>query len=220
MQVDSKWLCTLAALAVAASAPQAHAQEASPAPTASEPSEPTVATPAPPSRSVALLVRMDLAFGGKELARVQWSDGTEGKLKAGQLMTFAAGVLFHPELPVAVEGTVGYKFDQVNGSNGSIKFTRLPVDVVVSYAYRGHRLGAGLTAHLSPKFSCAVDGLCDTSTQYRTAFGPLAQYAYGFRIGNNGGFELGARYTRVKYSGSGLETIDGSGFGLLAGAWF
>ena len=38
-------------------------------------------------------------------------------------------------------------------------------------------------------------------------------------IAQNGGIELGARYTRVKYSGSGLEKIDGSGFGFFFGGW-
>jgi hypothetical protein len=162
---------------------------------------------------------MNVGFGGTELAHVEWSDGKESRLKAGQLLTFAAGALYHPAAPWALEGTVGYKFDQVNGSNGSIKFTRIPVDLVGSYVYRGHRLGAGVTAHLAPKFSCDAAGLCSDSVSYGTALGAIAQYAYGFRVGHNGGVDLGLRYTRVKYSGSGLETIDGSGVGFFFGAW-
>jgi hypothetical protein len=115
--------------------------------------------------------------------------------------------------------TAGYKFDQVNGSNGSIKFTRIPVDVVASYVYGGHRVGAGATAHLAPKFSCEAEGFCNDSVSYGTALGAIAQYAYGFRVAGSGGLELGARYTRVKYKGSGLETLDGSGFGLIFGGW-
>jgi hypothetical protein len=218
MNLGSKTLCIAATLVLTASALDAHAQSASPEAGPLAPAEPPAATP-PPSRDIGLLVRMGVGFGGKELAHVQWSDGEESKLKAGQLLSFAVGGLFHPAAPWAVEGTVGYKFDQVNGSNGSIKFTRIPVDVVGSYVFRNHRLGAGVTAHLAPKFACDAAGICSDSVSYSTALGAIAQYAYGFRVGQNGGIDLGARYTRVKYSGSGLETIDGSGFGFFFGGW-
>lgn len=217
MDFGSKTSSILAALTLAAGG--AHAQPPTQEPGEVAPAEAAAPVPPPPSRDLAFLLRMHLTFGGTELAHVEWSDGEESRLKAGQLMTFAAGALYHPAAPWAVEGTVGYKFDQVNGSNGSIKFTRIPVDLVGSYVFRGHRLGAGVTAHLAPKFSCEAAGLCDVSASYGTALGAIAQYAYGLRVGNNGGLDLGLRYTRLKYSGSGLETIDGSGFGFFFGGW-
>lgn len=222
MKVSSKLPCTLAALALAAFAGDVLAQGAPLAPVGTAPAAP--ATPAtaaaPPTRNVGYLIRMDFAFGGDELERVTWDNGDETKLKAGQLMTFAGGLIYRPDAPWALESTIGYKFDQANGSNGTIKFTRIPVDVVISYANSGHRLGVGATAHLSPKYSCEVDGYCDASASYDTALGAIAQYAYGFRLGVNGGLDVGVRYTRVQYSATGLPNLDGSNFGFFFGGWF
>src|SRR5215217_1255683 len=99
MNFGPKSLCILATLVLAAPAGEAHAHVAPPEPGAVAPVEPPAAAPAPPSRNIGLLLRMGLGFGGTELAQVQWSDGKESRLKAGQLLTFAAGALFHPAAP-------------------------------------------------------------------------------------------------------------------------
>jgi hypothetical protein len=218
MRIASKLLSTFTAFALAAAAGHASAQSTPEAPTT--PAARTARALPPPTRNVGYLIRMNFDFGGDKLAELQWDDGDETTLKAGQLMTFAAGVLYRsPAAPWALEATLGYKFDKANGSNGSIAFTRVPLDVVASYAKGGHRLGAGPTIHLAPSFSCDADGLCDGSADYDTAFGGILQYAYGFRVGANAGLDVGLRYTFIRYSASDLETLDGSGVGFFFGGW-
>jgi hypothetical protein len=217
MRIASKLLSTFTALALVAVAGDANAQSASGVPAA-----PAARALPQPTRNVGFLLRMNFDFGGDKLAELQWDDGDDVTLKAGQLMTFAAGVLYRrPAAPWAVEATLGYKFDKANGSNGSIGFTRVPLDVVASFVKGGHRIGAGPTVHLAPTLSCDADGICDgaVDVDYDTAFGGILQYAYGFRVGANAGLDVGLRYTFIKYSASDLETLDGSGIGFFFGGW-
>jgi len=168
-------------------------------------------------RPVGVLLRMGLDAGGDELASVEFSNGDSTKVRAGGLVSFAGGILFHPDAPFALEGTIGYKIDQAKAENGKISFSRVPVDVIASFAHGGHRLGAGGTIHLSPTYSCKVDGFCDGSVSYDNALGGIVQYAYGW--GRDHGFELGVRGTLISYKRNGLPTLSGNCVGVILGGW-
>lgn len=174
---------------------------------------------AAPGRSVGFLLRMGFDFGGEKLADVRWDNGDSATLRAGQLISFAAGAIYRPDAPWALEATIGYKFDKANASNGTVEFTRVPLDVVVSYANGPHRIGAGPTIHFSPKFRCDAGGLCNESASFGTSVGGIVQYAYGFRVGASSALEVGARFTFVQYSGAGLKKMDGSAPGFFFGGW-
>ena len=176
--------------------------------------------PPPARRSVGALFRAGVDLGGEELVELRYDDGRSSTIRAGQLVTFAGGILYQPAASWSAEATIGYKIDRESASNGSVQFARIPVDIVVSYAAAGHRLGAGVTTHLSPSFDCdgTVCGGASISIPLNTAFGLIAQYAYGFRRGDRG-FELGGRYTRISYVGNGVATFDGSSIGVFVGAW-
>jgi hypothetical protein len=171
--------------------------------------------------TLGLLLRMNFDFGGDRLVDVMWTDGESATLRAGQLITFAAGIGYRSNASWAIEATLGYKFDKVNGSNGTIEFTRVPVDIIVSWAPGHHRLGGGPTVHLAPTFNCGASGLCDTKVVFDPAFGGVVQYAYLLKSANTGvGLDLGVRYSFIWYSGRGIPTQNGSAFGFFFGfAW-
>ena len=175
-----------------------------------------------PASSYGLLLRMNLDFGGNKLADVAWSDGSTATLRAGQLITFAAGVGYRAAAAWAIEATLGYKFDKVNGSNGTIEVTRIPIDVILSWAPGHHRLGGGPTVHLAPRFNCSASGLCGQQVYFDPAFGGIVQYAYLFRPPwMSLGFDAGLRCSLIWYSGPGLPTQNGSSVGFFFGfAWF
>ncbi len=177
---------------------------------------------AAPDARYGLLLRMNLDFGGDKVADVTWSDGSTATLRAGQLITFAAGFGYRAASAWAIETTLGYKFDKVNGSNGTIEFTRIPIDVILSWAPGPHRLGGGPTVHLAPRFNCSASGLCDQKVDFQPAFGGIVQYACVLRPpGMSLGLDLGLRYSFIWYSGRDVPTQNGSSFGFFFGfAWF
>ena len=166
------------------------------------------------------IVRMHMDFGGDTVspASLQFSNGEAIKLKAGQLATFAAGALYQPtDKNFSVEGTLGYKFDQVNGTNGSAKMTRLPLDVLVNYMRGGNRFGGGITYHLNPQFTCDVCSGADI--KFDNALGFLMQYAYGLQLPNSGILDVGLRYTAISYKAT-TYTATGNSVGFFFGAAF
>jgi len=201
-------LALLAALAVLPRSAGAQAPEPPPA-SAAGPSQP---------KQVALLLRLGLDFGGTTLAKVSWSDGKTGSIKGGQLFLAALGLFYlSPTAPWALEANVGYKFDKVNGANGSISFSRLPLELIGSYVVSGHRLGAGPVAHLSPRFRCDAAGVCNDEVTFPNAVGGVVQWAYGGQA--VAGADVGVRYTFIRYQAAGAR-IDGSGFGFFFGYRF
>ncbi len=198
-------LLSITAIALLAASPAAHAYSSSDSSTAQP-------------RSVGFLLRMGFDFGGDKLTTVTWSDNTSADIKGGQLITFAAGAIYRPaEASYALEATLGYKFDKANGSNGSIGFTRIPLDVIASLAYGGHRIGVGPTVHFAPNFGCHASGICSSDTSFDTALGGVAQYAINFFGARSTGLEVGLRYTYIRYKHVGLATLDGSGPGFFFG---
>ena len=166
------------------------------------------------------IVRMHMDFGGDTVspAGLQFRNGDAIELKAGQLSTFAAGVLYQPtDKNFSVEGTLGYKFDQVNGTNGSAKMTRLPLDVLVNYMRGGNRFGGGITYHLNSKFTCDVCSGADI--KFDNALGFLMQYAYGLQLTKSGILDVGLRYTAISYKAT-TYTAKGNSVGFFFGAVF
>jgi hypothetical protein len=190
--------------------------------TAAQPLPTAEPVPAPPAeaRSIGLLMRMNFDFGGEELAHVSFSDGGMSTIKAGQLATFSGGLIYHPAAPWTLEATIGYKFDKKSASNGTIEFTRIPLDLVASFVVGGAmRLGAGPTIHLSPTFHCDA-AVCggEANISLSNSIGVIAQWAYGFSHGARS-FDVGFRYTHMRYSSPDVASFDGSSMGLFFGGW-
>jgi hypothetical protein len=183
---------------------------------------PAAAGDEPDARPVGLLLRLGFDFGGDTVARAKYEDGSDKRLQAGQLVSVAGGLIYHPRtVPVAAEATFGHKADRADGSKGRTRFTRYPVDLVVSCVVADHvRLGLGPTLHLSPRLSCDVGGQCAGSVGFANAWGGIIQAAFGVPIGDSG-LDLGARYTRITYRSrvAGAPAVDGSSFGVFLGGW-
>jgi hypothetical protein len=164
------------------------------------------------------LVRMAVDVGGDTIVDLIYTNGDTTTLKGGQLVTFSGGLVYRPQgKDFMLEATLGYKFDKANGSNGTVEFTRFPLDVIASYPAGSHRVGGGLTFHMNPKYRCDVSGVCADNIQFSNAMGLVLQYGYNFGTG----FDVGARVTSIKYKpqGGGPE-LDGSGVGFFFGFVF
>ncbi|MEK6750195.1 MAG: hypothetical protein AABY83_13505 [Pseudomonadota bacterium] len=161
-------------------------------------------------------------FGGTKMASFTYSDGSTAELHGGALFTFAGGTKFAVnDLPLVIETTAGYKFDKVNGANGSASFSRIPLDVVALFSHSMLRAGGGITYHLNPSFTCDIASICGGSVKFSNALGVVAQLGIELPIGKKS-FDLGARYTSINYkpNSAGVSNVDGSAIGFYFGSTF
>jgi hypothetical protein len=150
-------------------------------------------------RNLRLLGRLELDVGGDELVRLKLVDGSERSLDAGGGFGLSAGLMYQTTFPLAIEATVGFKLGLITSPSGDVVFSRIPLDVVVSVADVGHRVGIGATTHLRPILSCNISGVCSNRVAFDTAYGLLCQYAYSTEHSNRS-LELGARLTLMHYA--------------------
>lgn len=104
--------------------------------------------------------------------------------------------------------TLGYLTDSVDASNGSVSFSRIPLELMGIHTTGPHTLGMGLTYHLSPELDLSDAGL--GSYEADDALGLALMYEYTFESN----FSVGVRYTNISYDFGGGD-IDGNNLGIL-----
>lgn len=171
-----------------------------------------------PAPAVRPLVGFGLTFGGDTLATVQYSDGTTDSIKAGGLAHLYAGAEFKVGSAMAIQATVGYHVDDTrSSSNGSLRFSRYPVDLIALYSVNERvRLGAGAQIVSSAKL--AGSGVASAvAVDFRSSTGALLEAEYLFTP------SLGAKLRFVSHTykpkGSGIS-VDGNHVGLMLGYYF
>ena len=154
-------------------------------------------------------------MGGKTLEEVTFDNGDSDSIRAGSGVYLAIGIHHYrsaDNLDLGIRA--GYLFDLVTAKNTQgeesvLSFTRKPIDVFSHYHLNRHRLGGGLTVHLSPLFNSRETG---HRAHYRHAFGGYLEYLYDF-IGT--GTSLGIKYTHINYHNTSSHKIaSGSGVGI------
>jgi hypothetical protein len=193
-----------------ARSPAANAPVASPPSTGPYGGPPTVEHR---PRPVTFLLRTQADFGGDDLFSGQTTNGDSVSVPAGTGLTLAAGLIFQPDIPLAIELTAGYKLRILSASNGTVTFSRFPIDAIASFAPGHHRLGLGVTVHLSPSLDCSVSGICEANVPFDTAVGLILQWAYTL-----GRLDFGARATFLSYSVPGNSSFSGDTLGFFIGA--
>jgi hypothetical protein len=163
------------------------------------------------ARDLHFIGRFGIEGGGDTVASVQSSNG-EQNVSAGGLVVLAAGLVYAPPTrPFVIESTIGYKVDNVTGSNGEVKFARWPFELLASYRVGANRFGGGLTYHMSPTYTCSIDNICADSVTLDNALGGVVQYAWGSYEGS-WVYDLGLRLTFIDYKAPG-GTISGTSIG-------
>jgi len=147
-------------------------------------------------------VGFGLTHGGDELADVEvyYDDDShhDEDLRAGELITIAAGIVVYFPMPSwSLQTSIGYHTDDVGDYNDDIKFDRYPLELIPFYNFGSHRLGAGLSYHLSPELDLKEIG--GPKVEFDDALGWLVEYDYSFSGWENDGFVLGVRYLWIDY---------------------
>jgi hypothetical protein len=122
-----------------------------------------------------------LTYGGDKLATATFSDGSSSSIRAGGLVQLGAGVLWQPvDGSVAVQSTFNYHIDDVSASNGSLRFTRYPLEVLGFYTgLQGWRFGAGPRFVFAPRLKVNVPG-DDSKITFDDTIGAVAEVGYRF----------------------------------------
>lgn len=162
-----------------------------------------------------------LTFGGDEIAEIEYEDGSDASIDAGGLVYFGGDIRYRsPDIPLDVQFNLGYHTDSSNAENGDTSFDRIVVEAIPFYRIdENHRIGAGISYHLSPEFEIDFDGMSDT-VDFDNALGLVLEYGYNFDSIDG---TLALRYNLIDYEPSSIngtdiqdaEDIDGSHVGIL-----
>jgi len=164
------------------------------------------------------VIGQGVTYGGDSLIKVPFSDGSERVFKAGGLAQFYGGGEYRLGDRIALQATVGYHLNYAKASSdGSVRFTRIPVDVLALYSLTDNiRVGGGaqLVSHPELKGSGLASNV---SQKYDSTVGAIVEGEYLFtpHIG------LKLRYVSEKFKPSnGGPSVDGSHTGLLFSYYF
>ena len=90
---------------------------------------------------------MAVTGGGEKLATVVYTNGTTQTVKSGGLLHLFGGVEYEAA-SYAIQANVGYHVDDTNATNGSVKFARMPVELLAFWkATDAWRFGGGVRRH-------------------------------------------------------------------------
>jgi opacity protein-like surface antigen len=168
-------------------------------------------------RPFKFIVGIGLTGGGATLARVNYTNGDSQNIKAGGLvMLYAGGETRIGEL-VSLQVTAGYHIDGTNASNGKVRFSRYPIDVLAFFPVNDKlRFGAGAQFVNSPKLrsSGAASGN-DRDFDSTTGFVLEGEYRFTPMIG----VKLRGVSEKFKESTTG-NRVSGNHGGVLMNLYF
>lgn len=148
---------------------------------------------------------LGITGGGDKLATVRFSDGSTESVRAGGLLQFGAGFLFQPSgAPLALQATFNYHVDDVSARNGSLTFSRFPLEVI-GYVMPApnFRIGAGPRFVFRPELSSDLEGF-NSNVKFKDTVGAVIEA--GFRP--VGQLWVNLRYTAEKYKVKSIDGVD------------
>ena len=165
-----------------------------------------------PQKKIDFLVGGGLTFGGDDIADVQVIDYDDDEssedVTAGGLIHFYTGInAYIPDSDFSIQTTIGYHVDGIFASNGSVAFTRYPLELIPYYNFSRFRVGLGLSYHINPEFSGDSDAHLG-DREYDNALGLVASVEV--KIGSH--FAVGLHYTDIDYDLSKIENVYGDNF--------
>ena len=163
------------------------------------------------------ILGMGLTGGGETLARVTYTNGDSQNISSGGLVMFYGGVEARIGTLVSLQVTAGYHVDDTNASNGRVRFSRYPIDVLAFIPVTDKlRFGAGAQFVTNPRLrgsgvASAVD------QEYDSAVGFVLEGEYRFAPWF--GLKLRGVSEKFKESNTG-NSVSGNHGGLLASFYF
>lgn len=153
-----------------------------------------------------------LHAGGDDLETVTFTDGSSETIKAGDGLSLAFGARFDISDDLEMAATLGIKIDSIDAQNGSLDWTRYPLNGILLYKMDDWRFGGGLTYHMSPTLE--GDGVVVGKAEFDDALGALLDVRYFF----SEPAYVGGRATFIDYEViNGSASVSGNSIGVTVG---
>lgn len=128
-----------------------------------------------------------LAYGGDTIGSIIFVSGNAQDIKAGDGFSFGGGIVQRINDRFGIKYTAAYKVSFSQASNADVVKTVLPIDIIPYYRTGDHKIGLGLSMHLSPEVDW--DWLAPT-VEFDDATGLTLEYAFR---------RFGLSYTDIDY---------------------
>lgn len=129
-------------------------------------------------RRFRVVVGLGITGGGDRLATARYYYDDDRNVRAGQLLQVHGGIDWRVAPRVTMQAVVGFHTDGVDSWNGSVYFTRYPVELLAHYGIApGWRAGGGLRYTINPKLD--GDGAArDINVGYKNSIGPVVEVEF------------------------------------------
>ena len=145
------------------------------------------------------LVKAGVDVGGDTMVTAVFSDGFTEEVRANDGFYIGGGaVIIDNARNMEYHLTLAYKFASIDGTDGDIEWSRIPLEALAFYRFSRVRLGGGLTYHINPRLEGggSAGGL---DVDFKNALGVVLQADW--RVNQMIG--VGARYTILEYDAEG-----------------
>jgi hypothetical protein len=170
-------------------------------------------------RTVRGILGTGLTFGGDKLATAQFTNGSSQSIRAGGLVQIYGGAEFRLGTLVTVQATAGYHVDNTTASNGDVRFSRWPLELLGHVAVNEQvRLGGGIRHINGAKLNASGAGSAVApNVDFDASTGVVVEGEYRF----SPSFGLKLRYVTEDYTPKGTRAkIKGNHVGLMGSFYF
>lgn len=166
---------------------------------------------------IRFLAGFGMTYGGDTLVTVPYTDGTTDNITAGGLFHFYAGGEYRASDRVALQATLGYHSHRTNGSDGSVRFDRVPVDLLAMVNVTPNvRIGGGAQIVLSPQLK-GTGVVSNVNVKFKNTVGGVVEGEYVFAQSLGLKLRYVAENFRPKNGG---ETQSGNHVGVMLSYYF
>ena len=158
-----------------------------------------------------------VTYGGERIVTARYTNGDEMDIDGGGSVALLVGLDYRVNPQFSVQGTVGYHVDNAAGTNGDIRFERVPFELLGYYHVNDKvRVGGGLRYVTAT--SLRTDGVADIGDyEFKNTTSAVAEieYLYSPQLG----FKL--RYVNDKFKFRDFDgTVRGDHVGALVNFYF
>jgi opacity protein-like surface antigen len=158
-----------------------------------------------------------VTYGGERIVTARYTNGDEMDIDGGGSVALLVGLDYRVNPQFSVQGTIGYHVDNAAGTNGDIRFERVPFELLGYYHVNEKvRVGGGLRYVTAT--SLRTNGVADIGNyEFKDTTSAVAEieYLYSPQLG----FKL--RYVNDKFKFRDFDgTVGGDHVGALVNFYF